>query len=54
MGLSDGDRWIAAENICRFQVKLAETKDESERRVLRDLIEREREKLGKPSDQKRT
>ena len=52
MGVSDGEKWIAAENISRFQAKLAETKDEAERRTLLDLIEREREKLAKPRDQR--
>jgi hypothetical protein len=52
MGVSDGEKWIAAENISRFQAKLAETKDEGERRTLLDLIEREREKLAKPRDQR--
>ena len=50
---SDGDRWIAAENITRAQAKLAQTKDEGERRALRDLIAREKEKLAVPKGEKR-
>ena len=54
MVVSDGDRWIAAENIRRFQAKLEETHDEVERRVLRDLIKEEQAKLRSSSDQKRS
>jgi hypothetical protein len=52
MTVSDGDRWIAAENISQFQAKLAQTEDEDERRVLRDLIAREKEKLAVPKCEK--
>ena len=43
--VADGERWVAAENIRRFQAKFQEAKDEAERRILRDLIKREEEKL---------
>lgn len=45
MLVSDGDRWIAAQNIQQFLAKLDEEQDEKKRRTLRDLLERERAKL---------
>jgi hypothetical protein len=52
MVVNDGERWIAAQNIQHFEGKLEQEKDEGQRRVLRDLIEREREKLRKTGGQK--
>ena len=45
MALTDGERWIAAQNIERFLAKLDEEQDEGRRQVLRDLIDQERKKL---------
>ena len=47
MAVNDADRWIAAQNIERFQRRLEQEQDETQRRVLRDLIQQEREKLSK-------
>jgi hypothetical protein len=44
------DRWLASENIKHYEKKIQETKDESRRRILRGLIEEERDKLGKPDE----
>ena len=45
MVLSDGEKWIATQNIARWEAQLQE-KDDKQRHVLRELIRLEREKLG--------
>lgn len=50
--MSDGDRWIAAQNIERFQAQLKDEPDQKRRQVLQNLIEQEREKLRLANDKK--
>lgn len=49
MVVSDGDKWVAAQNILRFEAQLEEENDHQQRAVLRELIERERDKLRNQS-----
>ena len=52
MVVSDGERWVAAENITRWEQQLKDEWDEQRRRVLRDLIDLERDKLHTRNSQK--
>lgn len=45
MAMTDGDRWIAAQNIERFLARLEQEQDERQRQVLHDLIAQEKQKL---------
>lgn len=53
MVVSDGEKWVAIQNIIRFEAKLVEEKDREQRSVLRELIERERDKLRNRGADKR-
>ncbi len=53
MVVSDGERWVAAENITRWEALLKDEKDDQRCRTLRELIDREREILRTLDSQKR-
>ena len=44
MGQLDHERWIAEENIARFDHRLKREKDPAQRQVLEELLARERGK----------
>ena len=42
---TDGEKWVACQNILRFEELLKSEKDEGKRRALFALLEQERQKL---------
>lgn len=43
--MNEGDRWIAAQNVERFEKKLQSEGDPKQRKVLRRLLKREKGRL---------
>lgn len=46
--ISDGEKWVAVQNLIHFEGLLKAEMDDNRCRILRELIEREREKLRTP------
>jgi hypothetical protein len=49
MGQLDHERWIAEENIARFELRLRRENDPDQRKMLTELLARERAKLQEKS-----
>ena len=45
MVMSDGERWIALQNIANWEEQLKVEQNGTQRRILRELIDQERDKL---------
>lgn len=50
MMISDGEKWILAQNIQRFEKMLKDERDEAKLRILRELIEAERRQFQERND----
>lgn len=50
---SDGEKWVAVQNIMHFEDLLKSEADEKKRQILLDMIQRERTKLCSPDTKNR-